>query len=75
MKKKEKEKKASPLIGLTVGGPAPGVRFIADMNAAAHVVLLPTDPVYCAAVYTYFPQLTSLSEMIAKFSHCVKREK
>ena len=72
--RKKKKKKNPTLIGLTVGGPAPSIRFIVDMNATAHVVLLPTDPVYCAAVYTYFPQLTSLSEMAAKFSHCVKRQ-
>lgn len=71
-KKKKKEKKV-PLMGITVGGPTPGVRFVVDMKAAAHVVLLPTNPTYCAASYTYFPRLTALNEMIAKFSHCVKR--
>ena len=74
-RRKKKPKKDPPLIGITVGGPAPGMRFVADFNANAHVVLLPTDPVYCAASYTYFPQLTALGEMIAKFSHCIKREK
>jgi len=73
-KKKKKPKKEPPLIGLTVGGPAPGIRFTADFNAQAHIVLLPTNPVYCAASYTYYPQLTALGEMIAKFSHCIKRE-
>lgn len=74
-RKKKKPKKEPTLIGLTVGGPAPGIRFVADYSALAHVVLLPKDPVYCAASYTYFPQLTALGEMIAKFSHCIKREK
>lgn len=74
-KKKKKKKKNPPLIGLTVGGPTPGIRFIADFDANAHVILLPTDPVYCAASYTYYPQLTALGEMVARFSHCIKREK
>jgi len=73
-KKKKKKKKEPPLVGLTVGGPAPGIRFMADFDAQAHIVLLPTNPVYCAASYTYYPQLTALGEMIAKFSHCIKRE-
>ncbi len=74
-KKKKKEKKNPPLIGITVGGPAPGIRFVVNMKAVAHVVLLPHDPVYCAASYTFYPKLTATGEMVAKFSHCIKREK
>ena len=72
---RRKKVKTPPLIGITVGGPVPGIRFRVDMNAQAHVVLLPNNPAYCAASYTYYPQLTALSEMVAKFSHCIKREK
>ena len=75
MKKKKKKAKSLPLIGITVGGPAPGVRFVVDMEAVARVVLLPHDPVYCAASYTFYPKLTATGEMVAKFSHCIKREK
>ncbi len=72
-RKKKKEKKTLPLIGVTIGGPAPGVRFVVDMKAVAHVVLLPRDPVYCAASYTFYPKLTATGEMVAKFSHCIAR--
>lgn len=70
----KKKKKKRPLIGVTVGGPTPGIRFQANLNAEAHVILLPNNPFYCAAVYRYNPQLTALREMVAVFSHCVKRE-
>ncbi len=71
--KKKKKKKKKPLIGVTVGGPASGMRFQVNLNADAHVILLPSDPFYCAAVYRYNPQLTRLKELIAVFSHCIRR--
>ena len=72
-RKKKKKIKKKILMGVTVGGPAPGIRFQVDFNAAAHVVLLPTDPHYCAAIYSYVAQVSAINEVIAKFSHCVKR--
>lgn len=74
-KKKKKEKIKRVEIGVTSGGPTPGVRFKIDFNAEAYVVLLHNNPHYCAAVYVYIPKLTSFGEMVAKFSHYVKREK
>lgn len=60
-------------MGVTIGGPSPGIRFQVDLDAEAHVILLPNNPHYCAAIYRYNPQLTALREIVAKFSHCIKR--
>ena len=72
MNKKKKKKK---IIGVTFGGPTPGVEFVVDTNKKTHLVLLPDNPHYIGAVYKYVSKLTVLNEMIAVFSHCIKRPK
>lgn len=72
MKKKKKNKRKLTL-GVTIGGPTPGIQFQVDNDKKAYISLLPTDPFYCAAIYKYIP--TPLDETIAVFSHCVKRPK
>ena len=74
MSRKKKEKKKN-IIGVTVGGPTPNIQFQVDFNKKTHVILLPANPVYCAAVYGYTLKPTALNEMIAIFSHCIKRGK
>lgn len=69
----KKKNKRKPLMGVTVGGPTPGMRFEVDLNAEAHAVIIPNNPFYCAAIYRYNPQLTATNELVAVFSHCVKR--
>ena len=73
--KRKNKRKMGTLMGVTVGGPTPGMRFQVDLNAEAHAVVTPTDPHYCAAIYRYNPQLTAIKELVAVFSHCVPREK
>ena len=76
MTRKKKKKKINKVeVGVTSGGPTPGVQFKIDFNAEAHIVLLHNNPHYCAAVYVYIPKLTPFGEMIAKFSHFIKRNK
>lgn len=72
-RKKKKVNKVE--IGVTVGGPTPGIQFKIDFNAEAHVILLHNNPHYCAVVYVYAPKLTSFGEMVAMFSHYIKRKK
>jgi len=72
-KKKKKEKVKKVEVGVTSGGPTPGVRFKIDFDADAHVILLSNNPHYCAAVYIYVPKLTPFGEMVAKFSHYIER--
>lgn len=70
-----KKKKKRILIGITVGGPMPGIRFQMDLSKNTHVVLLPSNPFYCAAIYVYTKQLTATREVVAIFNHCVPRPK
>lgn len=70
-----KKKKKRILIGVTIGGPSPGIRFQMDLSKNTHVVLLPSNPCYCAAVYVYTKQLTAAKEVVAMFNHCVPRPK
>ena len=70
MKKKKKKKH---LIGVTIGGPTPGIQFVVDFNKKTHIILLPNNPFYCAAVYVYTLQFTAIGEMSAMFNHYIYR--
>lgn len=74
MNKKKKKKKQKLLMGVTIGGPAPGAQFQVDPNARFHKVLLTNNPHYSVAVYAYTKQFTVTGEMAAVFLRCIKRE-
>ena len=74
-KRKKKSRTGLSVVGITVGGPTPGQRFQVDLNKKGHMIILSNNPHYCAAIYNYTTKFTPLNELIAIFSHCVKRPK
>lgn len=62
-------------IGITVGGPMPGLRFIIKPDKQHYFFATPTDPVYCGVYYTLVNRLTLLKEQMATFAHSLERNK
>ncbi len=73
-KSMEEDKKRIKVIGITVGGPAPGVQFQVNPHTIFHKIILPNSPHYSVALYIYTKQFTATNEMIATFLRCIKRE-
>ena len=74
-KKKKKKNQSKERFGITVGGLAPGIRFIIEPNKRHYFFSTPNNSFYCGSYYTLVNRGTRFGEQIATYTYSLKREK